>query len=164
MVNQRPAFLVATNRLKAEGVPLRDVAKLFGVSPGTVTRWRSQSPKERLAPPPTWRASLAVLARDAGASMTDRGATLEALAVELETLDPTEEGLSFRDATALLINRGVSTRAVADILGYKPQTVRAMRSGSRSPPRPKEWVPQLRTLAEREGFADLEKLFLEAAP
>lgn len=164
-MSQRPAFRAATDRLKKEGgLPLNRVAKLFGVTPGTITRWRSLSPKERLTPPATWRASLAVLARREWWSMTDRRENLEALAMELEAPEPTEQRMTFREATALLINRDVPTRAIAHALGLKPQTVRAMRSGARNPPDAEAWVPALVSVAERFRFADLTKQFQEHTP
>lgn len=169
----RPAFRAATDRLIAEGIPLRDVATLFDVTPGTVTRWRSLSPKERLTPPPAWRASLAAFARDAVGSMADRGDNLNALAVKLEAeavreinanADAPGGPLTFYAATGMLMEHGVTVPVIAEWLGFKPQTVRAMRSGSRNPPPVTEWAKSLAAVAGLHGLPTLARHLEQIAP
>lgn len=64
-------FREATDALRKEGLPLRWVADAFGVTPNTVSRWRSGAGTRGNAfdPPADWRRTLAGRLRGSGARL-----------------------------------------------------------------------------------------------
>jgi hypothetical protein len=68
-------------------------------------------------------------------------------------------GMDFRAATDRLMERGVPARKVAEALGLRPNTVRAMRLAAESEHRrspPDGWEPVLARLARERGGELLE--------
>lgn len=77
-------FKHATDQITRAGVTLVAVAEAFGVTPNTVSRWRSGQGRNALNPPADWHSTLADLARRSARRADQNRITLASLAEALD--------------------------------------------------------------------------------
>jgi hypothetical protein len=80
----RWTFTQATDAVKTRvHVTLVDVARRFGIEPGSLSRWRREGPNS--PPPEDWPATIASLAEETADALRAEATRLEQLARELKS-------------------------------------------------------------------------------